>query len=169
MSELRDWDGDRPGVGDEPRSSSTSCDRAHAALLPSGRRSTPTDAVTDETRGRASPNSIREAALEGVSDELPHSLAVTIDDMVERDDDELIEIYANLCVERDSQKGIVIGKGGARLQDVGPPRAPRSRSSSAPRCSCDCASRSRRSGSATRSSSGGWGSSQLPIPLGDGS
>jgi len=50
---------------------------------------------------------------------LPHSLAVTIDDMVERDDKELLEIYANLWVERDSQKGIVIGRGGERLQEVG--------------------------------------------------
>ena len=66
---------------------------------------------------------IREAALEGVHDELPHSIAVTIDDMVEREDKDLIDIYANLFVERDSQKGIIIGKGGERLQDVGAPRA----------------------------------------------
>jgi GTP-binding protein Era len=52
-------------------------------------------------------------------DELPHSIAVTIDDMVDRDDKELVEIYANLFVERDSQKGIIIGHGGERLQDVG--------------------------------------------------
>ena len=62
---------------------------------------------------------IREAALEGVSDELPHSLAVTIDDMVDRDDKELVEVYANLWVERDSQKGIIIGHKGQRLQEVG--------------------------------------------------
>ena len=62
---------------------------------------------------------MREAALEGVSDELPHSIAVTVDDMIERDDKDLVEIYANLIVERDSQKGIIIGKGGARLREVG--------------------------------------------------
>ena len=57
--------------------------------------------------------------LEGVEDELPHSLAVTIDDIVERDDKDLVEVYANLFVERDSQKAIVIGKGGSRIRDVG--------------------------------------------------
>ena len=62
---------------------------------------------------------VREAALEGVSDELPHSIAVTVDDMIERDDKDLVEIYANLFVERDSQKGIIIGKGGTRLREVG--------------------------------------------------
>lgn len=66
---------------------------------------------------------IREAALEGVRDELPHSLAVVIDEIEEREsrDDQppLIAVHAILYVERDSQKGIVIGKGGARLREVG--------------------------------------------------
>ncbi len=61
---------------------------------------------------------IREATLEGVSDELPHSIAVTIDEMVERDDG-LLQIYANLWVERDSQKGIVIGHKGTKLKEIG--------------------------------------------------
>ena len=52
-------------------------------------------------------------------DELPHSLAVTIDDIIERDDRELVEIYANVFVERDSQKAIIIGKAGSRLGAVG--------------------------------------------------
>eukprot|EP01031_Cornospumella_fuschlensis_P011331 gene11331-13850_t len=63
--------------------------------------------------------SSREAALEGVMDELPHSIAVTLDDIVEREDKDLIEVYANLFVERDSQKGIIIGHKGERLQEVG--------------------------------------------------
>ena len=79
----------------------------------------PADAVTDESLESRIAELIREAALEGVSDELPHSIAVTIDDMVERDDKDLVEIYANLFVERDSQKGIIIGHRGERLQDVG--------------------------------------------------
>ena len=74
---------------------------------------------TDETLEARISELIREAVLEGVSDELPHSLAVTIDDMVERDDKDLVEVYANLWVERDSQKGIVIGHNGSRLTDVG--------------------------------------------------
>ncbi len=78
-----------------------------------------TEQRTDETLEARISELIREAALEGVSDELPHSLAVTIDDMVERDDKDLVEIYANLWVERDSQKGIVIGHNGSRLQEVG--------------------------------------------------
>ena len=61
---------------------------------------------------------IREAALEGAREELPHSLAATVDDREERDDG-LLELYASLYVERDSQKGIVIGKGGQRLREVG--------------------------------------------------
>jgi GTP-binding protein Era len=63
---------------------------------------------------------IREAALEGVRDELPHSLAVVIDEVTPREGrDDLIDVHALLYVERDSQKGIVIGKGGARLKQVG--------------------------------------------------
>jgi GTP-binding protein Era len=79
----------------------------------------PADAITDEGTEDRIAEFIREAALEGVTDELPHSIAVTIDDMIEREDQDLLEIYANLFVERDSQKGIIIGKGGSRLKDVG--------------------------------------------------
>jgi GTP-binding protein Era len=89
------------------------------SLLPEGPALYGDDAVTDETLEHRIAELVREAALEGVSDELPHSLAVTIDDMVERDDKDLLEIYANLWVERDSQKGIVIGHKGERLQEVG--------------------------------------------------
>lgn len=73
---------------------------------------------TDESEDDRIAELIREAALDGVRDELPHSLAATVDDREEREDG-LLEIYASLYVERDSQKGIVIGKGGARLRDVG--------------------------------------------------
>ncbi|MCP2030709.1 GTP-binding protein Era [Okibacterium sp. HSC-33S16] len=79
----------------------------------------PADAVTDEVLEDRVAEYIREASLEGVRDELPHSIAVTIDDMIERDDKEIVDIYANIFVERDSQKAIIIGKGGSRLRDVG--------------------------------------------------
>ena len=79
----------------------------------------PDDAITDEGLEDRISEYIREAVLEGVEDELPHSLAVTIDDIIERDDKDLVEVYANLFVERDSQKAIVIGKGGSRIRDVG--------------------------------------------------
>ena len=66
---------------------------------------------------------IREAALEGVRDELPHSIAVVVEEMLPREDRPadrpLLDIHANLFVERDSQKGIVIGHRGARLKAVG--------------------------------------------------
>lgn len=68
---------------------------------------------------------IREAALEGVRDELPHSIAVLVEEMNERPQKKgdkrppLIDIHADLYVERDSQKGIVIGHKGARLKEVG--------------------------------------------------
>jgi GTPase len=89
------------------------------ALLPESPALYPDDAVTDEDLETRIAELVREAALEGAMEELPHSLAVTIDDMVERDDKELLEVYANLWVERDSQKGIVIGKGGERLRAIG--------------------------------------------------
>jgi GTP-binding protein Era len=79
----------------------------------------PADAVTDEALVDRVAEYIREASLEGVRDELPHSIAVTIDDMIERDDKDIVDIYANIFVERDSQKAIIIGKGGSRLRDVG--------------------------------------------------
>ena len=99
----------------------------------------PDDAVTDETLEHRIAELIREAALEGVSDELPHSLAVTIDDMVERDDKDLLEIYANLWVERDSQKGIIIGHKGERAAGGRRARPRRDRAAaSASRCSSRC-------------------------------
>lgn len=75
------------------------------------------DRVVDDDDSRIS-ELIREAALEGVRDELPHSLAVTINERETRDDG-LERIFANLVVERDSQKSIIIGKGGQRLKDIG--------------------------------------------------
>jgi len=88
-------------------------------LLPLSPQLYPDDAVTDEELTDRIAEYIREAVLEDVRDELPHSLAVTVDDILERDDKPLTEIYANLIVERDSQKAIVIGKGGARLRAIG--------------------------------------------------
>ena len=89
------------------------------ALMPESSALYPEDAITDEGLEARISELIREAVLEGVQDELPHSIAVTIDDMTEREDRDMLDIYANLFVERDSQKGIIIGHGGERLQDVG--------------------------------------------------
>ncbi|MFA1701413.1 GTPase Era [Mycobacterium intracellulare] len=91
-----------------------------AAALPPGPAYYPDGELTDEPEEVLMAELIREAALEGVRDELPHSLAVVIDEVNPREDrDDLIDVHALLYVERDSQKGIIIGKGGARLRDVG--------------------------------------------------
>ncbi|MEO8263268.1 MAG: GTPase Era [Pseudolysinimonas sp.] len=118
VSELHDWEAIVP-VSATSRIQLDVLQKALIELLPVGPSLYPDDATTDETLEGRIAELVREAALEGVRDELPHSLAVTIDDMVERDDKDLLEIYANLWVERDSQKGIVIGHKGARLQEVG--------------------------------------------------
>ena len=91
-----------------------------AAQLPPGPAFYPDGELTDEPEEVLMAELIREAALEGVRDELPHSLAVVIEEIEAREDrDDLIDVRAVLYVERDSQKGIVIGKGGARLKHVG--------------------------------------------------
>jgi GTPase len=94
-----------------------------AAQLPPGPAFYPDGELTDEPEEMLMAELIREAALEGVRDELPHSLAVVIEEVSPREgrDDlnPLVDVRANLFVERESQKGIVIGKGGARLREVG--------------------------------------------------
>ncbi len=91
-----------------------------AAALPPGPPYYPDGELTDEPEEVLMAEFIREAALEGVRDELPHSLAVVIDEVNPREGrDDLIDVHALLYVERDSQKGIVIGKGGERLREVG--------------------------------------------------
>jgi GTP-binding protein Era len=90
------------------------------AALPPGPAYYPDGELTDEPEEVLMAEFIREAALEGLGDELPHSLAVVIDEVSPRQGrDDLIDVHALLYVERDSQKGIVIGKGGTRLREVG--------------------------------------------------
>jgi len=91
--------------------------------LPEGPALYPDGELTDEPEQTLVAELIREAALEGVRDELPHSIAVTIEEMGPRadrpEDRPLLDIYATIHVERDSQKGIVLGAGGSRLKGVG--------------------------------------------------
>lgn len=89
------------------------------ALMPVGPALYDDDVVTDETLEDRIAEIIREAALHGVRDELPHSIAVTVDDVAPREDSDLTDVWANIVVERDSQKAIIIGKKGSRLADVG--------------------------------------------------
>ena len=87
--------------------------------LPEGPELYPDGELSDDPERTLIAELIREAALEGVRDELPHSIAVTIEEMIPRDGEDLIDIHALLYVERSSQKGIVLGHKGARLKQVG--------------------------------------------------
>ncbi|AOX44523.1 MULTISPECIES: GTPase Era [unclassified Microbacterium] len=89
------------------------------ALMPQGPALYDADIVTDETLEDRIAEIIREAALHGVRDELPHSIAVTVDDVAARENSDLTDVWANIVVERDSQKAIIIGHKGSRLADVG--------------------------------------------------
>ncbi|HQR80750.1 MAG TPA: GTPase Era [Actinomycetota bacterium] len=81
------------------------------------------DQITDQPERVVVAELIREAALERLRDELPHSLAVDIDEMAAREDrpedDPLIDVYATIYVERASQKPIVLGRGGQLLGQIG--------------------------------------------------
>ena len=89
----------------------------------------PTGEITDEPQQVMIAELVREAALEGVRDELPHSLAVVVDEIADPDDEHEVghikgaggrlQVRVSLVVERDSQKAIIIGKGGRRLKEVG--------------------------------------------------
>ena len=118
VSELRDWDAIIP-ISSFDKIQLDILTRELIKLMPVSQALYPDDAVTDESTESRISELVREAALEGVTDELPHSIAVTIDDMIESESKDLLEIYANLFVERDSQKGIIIGHQGQRLQEVG--------------------------------------------------
>ncbi|MEE1617282.1 GTPase Era [Brachybacterium sp. J153] len=101
-----------------------------AAQLPEGPQLYPDDQLTEESRDDRISELIREAALEGVREELPHSIAVVVEEVVEVDPDGdqftpvepgtgRLVVRATLFVERDSQKGIIIGRAGSRLKEVG--------------------------------------------------
>lgn len=80
----------------------------------------PDGELTDEPEQVMVAELIREAALEGVRDELPHSLAVTVEEMSAREGrDDLVDIHATIFIERPSQKAIVLGANGERMKHVG--------------------------------------------------
>ncbi|SMD26683.1 GTP-binding protein Era [Kibdelosporangium aridum] len=90
------------------------------AQLPEGSPLYPEGELTDEPEVTLVAELVREAALEGVRDELPHSIAVVVEEMAFREGrDDLIDVYAELYVERPSQKGIILGHKGERLKKVG--------------------------------------------------
>lgn len=91
--------------------------------LPESPQLYPDGVLTDEPEAVMIAELVREAALEGVRDEMPHSLAVVVDEMVPRpdrpEDDPMLDVRVNVFVERSSQKAIIIGRGGSRLREVG--------------------------------------------------
>ena len=93
------------------------------AQMPQGPALYPSGELTDEPEETLVAELVREAALEGVQDELPHSIAVVVEEMIPREDRPedrpLLDVHVNVYVERESQKAIVIGRGGSRLRDVG--------------------------------------------------
>ncbi len=94
-----------------------------AAAMPLSPPLYPDGELTDEPEAVMIAELIREAALEGVRDELPHSLAVVVEEIIPREgrpeDNPLLDIHVNLFVERSSQKAIIIGRAGTRLREVG--------------------------------------------------
>lgn len=92
-------------------------------LLPEGPALYPDGQLTDDPEETLIAEIVRESALEGLGDELPHSLAVVVDEIVARADRPadrpLLDVRVNVYVERDSQKGIIIGKKGSRLREIG--------------------------------------------------
>ena len=90
-----------------------------AAKLPISPSLYPEDITTDQASEMTITELIREAAIENLYEEVPHSIVVTIDEMSKREGKEFYDIHATLHVERDSKKSIVIGPQGSRLKDIG--------------------------------------------------
>lgn len=118
VSELREWAAIIP-VSAVSGEQLEELKEVLGTLLPASQALYPTDMATEETLEERICELIREASLEDSREELPHSLAVTIDEMGNREDSNIFDIHANLWVERDSQKAIIIGKGGSRLKQIG--------------------------------------------------
>ena len=77
------------------------------------------DTITDQPERQIVAELIREKALHALNDEIPHGIAVTVERMKDRGNQNLIDIEATVICERDSHKGIIIGKGGSMLKKIG--------------------------------------------------
>jgi len=122
ISQLGDW-ADIVPVSAESGYQVDVLEKVLVGHLPEGPALYPEGELTDEPVAVMVAELVREAALEGVRDELPHSLAVVVDEMLPREgsteERPMLDVRVNLFVERDSQKAIIIGKGGSRLREVG--------------------------------------------------
>lgn len=88
-------------------------------LLPSGPRYYPDDVLTDQPASFVVAELIREKVLQLTREEIPHSVAVIVEEMEKEEGRDLVDIEAVIFVERDSQKGIIIGKGGRMIKEIG--------------------------------------------------
>lgn len=95
------------------------CIQVIKEILPEGPQYFPEDMITDQPERFIISELIREKALENLEEEVPHGIYVDIDSIKSRDDKELIDVYANIYCEKDSHKGIVIGKNGKMLKQIG--------------------------------------------------
>ncbi len=118
VSELREWDDVIPVSAAEGENLDALADLL-IAHLPESPALYDEEQNTDESVETRVAELIREAVLEGVDDELPHSVAVVIDEMGRRKGTTLTDVYASIILERDSQKAIIIGRGGSRLTAIG--------------------------------------------------
>jgi GTP-binding protein Era len=105
-------------VSNETGAGFAELERSLLAILPEGEHLFPDDQVTDLSREERAAEIVREKLLFTLREEVPHAAHVTIDEMAERPDGTLF-IAATIYVERDSQKGIVIGKGGVQIKKIG--------------------------------------------------
>lgn len=87
--------------------------------LPEGPKLYPDDQKSDQSLEKLICELIREAAIHGVREELPHSITVTIDEMSKRVDKDFYDIHATIHIERDSQRGILLGRKGETLKNIG--------------------------------------------------
>lgn len=90
-----------------------------AKILPEGPMYYPADQVTDHPERFIISEMIREKVLQKTRDEVPHSIAVAIDQIKTRESGNMVDVHATILIERDSQKGIIIGKRGALLKEIG--------------------------------------------------
>lgn len=90
-----------------------------AKYLPEGPKLYPDEQVSDQSTEDLICELIREAAIQEVREELPHSITVTLDEMRKRQNRELYDVHATIHVERDSQRGILLGHQGSVLKDIG--------------------------------------------------
>jgi GTPase len=90
-----------------------------AELLPEGPEYYPEDVLTDRTERFIAQEFVREKAFQLTGEEVPYSIAVTVESWKEESEKGLVVIYATIHVERESQKGILIGKGGKLIKEIG--------------------------------------------------